>query len=86
MASTYAYLVPIRRAPLLLVAGSLDHIVRASMNRRNFRKYADRGPTTDFHEFPGRTHWIIAQEGWEEVAGYIAVWLAGLPRREASPG
>jgi hypothetical protein len=30
---------------------------------------------TDFREFPGRSHWIIAQPGWQEVAAYIAEWL-----------
>jgi pimeloyl-ACP methyl ester carboxylesterase len=64
-----------RRAPLLLVAGSDDHIVPAAQNRSNFAKYRGSQARTDFKEFPGRTHWIIGQEGWEEVAGYVAQWL-----------
>lgn len=64
------------RAPLLLVAGSEDRIVPASVNRRNHRKYAGSGAVTDFVEFPGRTHWIIAQPGWEEVAGHVSGWLS----------
>ena len=28
-----------------------------------------------FHEFPGRAHFLTAQEGWEEVAAYIVNWL-----------
>lgn len=63
------------RSPLLLIAGSEDRIVPAAVNRRNFAKYGRSGAVTDFHEFPGRTHWIIAQPGWEEVATYIEVWL-----------
>ncbi|HLZ21730.1 MAG TPA: hypothetical protein VKQ30_06380 [Ktedonobacterales bacterium] len=31
---------------------------------------------TDFRTFEGRTHWIIAQAGWEEVATAIETWLA----------
>jgi len=65
-----------KRAPLLLVGGGADHIVPARTNRRNHRKYAAPGTVTDYREFPGRTHWIIAQEGWDEVAGSIANWLA----------
>jgi pimeloyl-ACP methyl ester carboxylesterase len=64
-----------RRAPLLLVAGSNDHIIPAAQNRSNYAKYLGSGARTDFKEFAGRTHWIIAQDGWEEVAGYSAEWL-----------
>jgi pimeloyl-ACP methyl ester carboxylesterase len=69
------------RPPLLLVAGGDDHIVPPQINRTNFRKSAAPGVTTGFREFPGRGHWIIAQDGWEEVAGYIADWLGSLPGR-----
>jgi pimeloyl-ACP methyl ester carboxylesterase len=64
-----------RRAPLLLISGAEDHIVPATMSRSNYEKYRDSSATTDFKEFHGRTHWIIAQQGWEEVAGYITGWL-----------
>ena len=63
------------RAPLLLIAGSADHIVPAAINRRNYGKYSGSAAATDYREFPGRSHWIIAQPGWQEVAGYIAAWL-----------
>jgi len=33
------------------------------------------GGTAFFYEFPGRAHLLTAQEGWEEVAAYIANWL-----------
>ena len=65
------------RAPLLLVAGADDHIVPAAQNRSNYAKYRFSPARTGFKEFPGRTHWIIAQDGWEEVAGYVADWLEG---------
>ena len=64
------------RAPLLIIAGEKDRIVPAAANRRNHLKYAGSKAVTDFHEFPGRTHWIIAQPGWEEVADHIHGWLA----------
>lgn len=63
------------RAPLLIVAGEVDHIVPAAINRRNFRKYAGSPAVTEFRGFPGRSHWIIAQAGWEEVAGFAADWI-----------
>ncbi len=65
-----------RRPPLLVIAGADDHIVPAALVRRTHRRYARSSAITDFREFPARTHWIIAQEGWQEVAGAILDWLA----------
>jgi pimeloyl-ACP methyl ester carboxylesterase len=62
------------RVPLLLIAGGEDHIVPASVNRSNFRKYRRSTATTDFAEFPGRSHLTIVQAGWEEVAEYALSW------------
>ena len=72
-----------RRAPLLLIAGGADHVVAAAMNRANFAKYKNSPARTDFKEFAGRCHWIIAQPGWEEVAAYSADWIEHLPDRQA---
>jgi pimeloyl-ACP methyl ester carboxylesterase len=73
------------RSPLLIVAGADDRIVPASAVRRNHRKYARSSAVTDFREFGGRTHWIIAQEGWQEVAGVIAEWIASHDRAAGRP-
>jgi pimeloyl-ACP methyl ester carboxylesterase len=62
-------------APLLLIAGGADHIIPASLNKTNFKKYSDTGSVTTFKEFPGRTHFIIGQENWQEVAQFTADWL-----------
>ena len=64
------------RAPLLIIAGELDRTVEAKMNLANFRRYARSTAVTDYREFPGRTHWIVGQPGWEEVADYALDWLA----------
>ena len=76
-----------RRAPLLLIAGGSDHVVPPVINRRNHRAYAKSPSRTDFREFPGRVHWIIAQDGWDEVAGFAADWLGelGLGPASATP-
>lgn len=63
------------RAPLLITAGSADRVVPAGMVRSNFKKYRASSARTDFKEFAGQTHWLIAQPGWEEVAGSIDTWL-----------
>lgn len=63
------------RAPLLLTAGELDRAIPASMNKDNFAKYQGSKAVTAFKEFPGRTHWVIKMQGWEEVAGYAIDWV-----------
>jgi pimeloyl-ACP methyl ester carboxylesterase len=66
------------RPPLLLITGTLDRTVGAGMNRQNFSNYRNAPSRTDFHEFPGRSHWIIAEPGWEEVADFAIEWVEGL--------
>lgn len=62
------------RRPLLITAGEKDHIIPASLNRSNYRKY--KGPAvTDFKEFTGRDHFLIGSRGWEEVADYCLEWF-----------
>lgn len=62
-------------APLLFIAGSEDHIIPSSLNQTNYKKYSDQGSIKHFKEFQGRTHFIIAQEGWEQVAAYVCDWV-----------
>jgi len=61
--------------PLLLIAGSDDNIIPASLNKSNYDKYEPSASVTDFKAFAGRTHFIIGQKDWEEVADYILDWL-----------
>jgi alpha-beta hydrolase superfamily lysophospholipase len=61
--------------PLLLIAGSDDNIIPASLNKTNYNKYKRSPSITDFKEFAGRTHFIIGQKNWQEVADYIIAWL-----------
>jgi len=62
------------RAPLLLVAGEHDHLVPASVTRASHDKYQHAGAVTAFKEFSGRSHLIICQTGWEEVADDTLAW------------
>jgi pimeloyl-ACP methyl ester carboxylesterase len=69
------------RAPLLLIAAEHDHLVPAHVVKSNYEHHKQSTAITDFHEFPGRSHLIGSQDGWEEVAGYVAMWLEQLPSR-----
>ncbi len=64
-----------KRAPLLIIAGKDDKIAPQSVVLSTYKKYGRSSARTDYREFEGRTHWILAQDGWEEVAGAIQEWL-----------
>jgi pimeloyl-ACP methyl ester carboxylesterase len=65
--------------PLLLIAGGAHHIIPASLNRANYAKYDRSVARVEFKEFAERTHFIIGQKGWEEVADFVALWLDAPP-------
>jgi len=62
------------RAPLLLVAGTEDHLIPPRIVKANHRAYRHSTAVTEYKEFPERTHFIIGQSGWEEVANYSLDW------------
>jgi len=62
------------RAPLLLIAGGADHLVPAVIDKSTADHYARSGAVTEYKLFPGRSHWTIAEPGWEEVADYALEW------------
>jgi alpha-beta hydrolase superfamily lysophospholipase len=61
--------------PLLVLAGSADNIIPASLNKSNHAKYKASPSIADFKEFTGRTHFVIGQKNWEEVADYVLNWV-----------
>ncbi len=65
------------RAPLLIVGATKDHTIPASVSRKQYEKYESSSAQTDYAEFEGRPHLLMAAEGWEEVADSIASWLEG---------
>jgi pimeloyl-ACP methyl ester carboxylesterase len=69
------------RAPLLLIAGGRDHVSPASLTRSNFNLYRKSNAVTDYREFPGRSHYTLGQDGWEDVADYALDWAT----RHAAP-
>jgi pimeloyl-ACP methyl ester carboxylesterase len=61
--------------PLLFIAGGADAIIPASLNKSNYEKYKASPSVTHFKEFPGRTHFLLGQQGWEEIADFVLSWL-----------
>jgi pimeloyl-ACP methyl ester carboxylesterase len=62
------------RAPLLLIAGEHDHTVPAAVDRSVAKHYEKSPALTEYKEFPGRSHFIIGQDGWQDVADYALRW------------
>jgi len=63
-----------KRAPLLLIAGTHDHISPASVVKANYNLYKKGNGITDYKEFEGKSHYILGETGWEEVADYALDW------------
>ncbi|MGQ3015320.1 MAG: alpha/beta hydrolase [Flavobacteriales bacterium] len=66
-------------APLLFVAGSIDHIMPAALNLTNYKKYkkGNPGSVTDYKEFPSNNHFVLGLPDWQDTAQYIRSWIEG---------
>jgi pimeloyl-ACP methyl ester carboxylesterase len=62
-------------APMLFIGGEKDNIFPASFTKRIAGAYKDKSSITDFKSFPGRSHFIAGEKGWEEVADYVIDWI-----------
>jgi peptide-methionine (S)-S-oxide reductase len=72
------------RAPLLFIAGGEDNLMPPAVNESNVKHYRHTKSITDYHEFPGRSHFTVGQEGWEEVADYALEWAEANATRPAA--
>ncbi len=72
------------RAPLLFIAGGEDHIMPAAVNKSNAKKYGKSAAITEVEEFPGRSHFTVGQDGWEDVADFALTWATEHARTGAS--
>ena len=62
-----------KRAPLLFVSGSKDHVMPPAIQRSNVRHYRS-DTVTERIEYPGYAHLLPAQEGWEAIADEALAW------------
>jgi len=64
------------RAPLLVIAGEIDHVVPPAIAKAIVKRYQKSGSpaVVEYREFPGRTHRLVSQDGWQEIAGFALDW------------
>ena len=62
------------RAPLLITAGGEDHVVPASLATSIANLYRSSTALTGYREFPGRSHFVGGEPGWEEEADFALEW------------
>jgi alpha-beta hydrolase superfamily lysophospholipase len=62
------------RAPLLIIGGAADHVVPATVTKAVARRYRRGKSVSAYREFPGRSHFTVGQEGWQEVADFALEW------------
>ena len=65
-----------RKAPLLITAGDRDRLVTPYLSRAAFAIQRRSNAQTDFIAFPGRSHLLIAEPGWQHVADACLAWDA----------
>jgi pimeloyl-ACP methyl ester carboxylesterase len=72
------------RAPLLMIAGERDHVSPPSVVMANFKLYGKSKAVTEYKEFPDRSHYILGQDGWQEVADFALDWAVDHARSTVS--
>lgn len=53
--------------------------VEPGMVRANYRRHQRATAPVELREFPGRSHWLIAEPGWETVADAAIEWTQEAP-------
>jgi pimeloyl-ACP methyl ester carboxylesterase len=72
------------RAPLLLITGEEDITVTPPSVQVAYNKQRKAPSLTELKMFPGRSHFLCIEPGWEEVADYALAWASKNARKRAN--
>lgn len=67
-----------RRAPLLITGSDRDRLVTSYLSRAAWHIQRRAPGRTDYLDLPGRSHLLLAEPGWEEVAQTALRWIGEL--------
>lgn len=62
------------RPPLLMIGAEKSRIISQGAVRAAFKRHSKSPVKTDYKSFPGRSHWLMVEKGWEEVADFALDW------------
>jgi pimeloyl-ACP methyl ester carboxylesterase len=65
-----------RKAPLLITGSEGDRLITPYISRATLKLQRHSAAPTDFTLFANRSHLLIAEPGWEEVASRAINWAA----------
>jgi len=65
-------------APVLFIGGEKDNIFPPSLTQTLASSYKDKDSRVDLKIFPGKSHFICGEPGWESVADHILDWYGKL--------
>lgn len=67
------------RAPLLIITGGIDHVTPPAIGVATVEKYNSTSSPAivEYRNYSGRTHRLVSQTGWEEIADYALDWADG---------
>jgi pimeloyl-ACP methyl ester carboxylesterase len=77
-----------KRAPLLIVYGTEDHISPPALNKKLLKLQSRAASPTEAKEYVGRPHFMAGLDGWEEIADHALNWAlehAKTPAAQAAP-
>lgn len=60
------------------MAGSIDHVLPPAVVHKEFEAYekGNSAPVVEYHIFEGRSHGIVNQDGWKEIADFALAFAA----------
>jgi hypothetical protein len=61
-----------------------DHTVPPSLAKEVATRQSKAKSATEYKEYPGRSHYTLGQEGWEEVTDYALDWAMTHATRPAA--
>lgn len=62
--------------PILIIAGSTDHIMPASISYSIYKRYKNNSDSVvDYKNFEGHNHYVLGLPTWKEEADFILNWL-----------
>jgi pimeloyl-ACP methyl ester carboxylesterase len=64
-----------KRGPLVLIAGEQDRTVTPDMAKALYLRHKQTPRPVVLLRFPGRSHYLIAEPGWEAVAQGAMTWV-----------